>query len=466
PKTGKNSGLVYAENALIATTEAGGRALILDLPPGKPFKWDAFDALKEGFDVRGFIESGFKEFEEKLTKPKIQLADWRSSKAYTGKAPEREWLVNHTFPMGSVSVIAAMGGAGKGMLGLDLALKVACDYEPDLLNPYPMAFGNGVVQHGTAVVLSAEDDRDEIFRRLESLDPAGERRKKDRLIVVPMPDIGGPMPLVVSGKKNPEATPHYYELKRQLLGLPDLKLVIIDPLGCFVMADTTKDQVAGAFTLGLFASLAKETGAAVLVMHHLSKLPVSEKKTITVDTVRSLIKGVTAIVDGSRLSYALWPLDKDNARGVCKAMSVPWERNKVVGGAVVKTNAPVDMEIKTFIRNENGLLISVNEILRNVKTPESELRNQLFEDIKKAAEKGRPFTATSDQSPYNRKEELSIELRHLGRQKLAKLTNDLLDSARIFKTKAPGSSVSKWLDVLNGPFQMGCGKFEAGFDIE
>lgn len=364
----------------------------------------------------------------------MQLADWRSSKAYTGKAPEREWLVNHTFPMGSVSVIAAMGGAGKGMLGLDLALKVACDYEPDLLNPYPMAFGNGVMQHGTAVVLSAEDDRDEIFRRLESLDPAGERRKKDRLIVIPMPDIGGPMPLVVSGKKNPQATPHYYELKKQLLGL--------------------------------FASLAKETGAAVLVMHHLSKLPVSEKKTITVDTVRSLIKGVTAIVDGARLSYALWSLDKDNARGVCKAMNVPWERNKVVGGAVVKTNAPVDMEIKTFIRNENGLLISVNEILRNVKTPEAELRNQLIEDIKKAAEKGRPFTATSDQSPYNRKEELSIELRHLGRQKLAKLTNDLLDSARIFKTKAPGSSVSKWLDVLNGPFQMGCGKFEAGFEIE
>jgi hypothetical protein len=464
PTTGINPGLVYAKNALEAIVKVGGRGIILDLPPTKPPKWDAADAVIEGFNVKEFVEAGFQALTACSPKPKVQLADWYLSRAYQGDPPKREWLVNYTFPMAAVSIVAAAGGCGKSMLGLDLALKVSFDYKPGLLDPYPEAFGNSVMQSGTAVVLSAEDDRDEVMRRISTLDPDNKRFKYDRTIVVPLPDTGGSMPLIVGDKSGPRATPEYFELKKQLLDISDLKLLIIDPLSSFVMADIVKDAVVASYALGLFSALAKETGAAILIMHHLSKLSAGDKRTITIDMVRALIKGVTGIIDHARLAYALWPATKDDARELCRVMNTNWERNKVINGAVVKQNGPVDLEVKHFLRNENGLLFPVNEILRNLKVPKKELLNVLCQAVAKAAEAGRPFTIHGKDTCFaDRRDELPYELKNLGRDRYGAICNELLEADKIKKCGYKTSKVPVWLDVPGGKFWNNIGEFAGGF---
>ena len=43
--------------------------------------------------------------------------------------------------------------------------------------------------------------------------------------------------------------------------------MVFDPLASFIHADVTSDPAAGSFATGLLASLATETGAAVIVAH-------------------------------------------------------------------------------------------------------------------------------------------------------------------------------------------------------
>ncbi|MFP5212685.1 MAG: AAA family ATPase, partial [Acidobacteriota bacterium] len=440
-------GMRYAQNAAAAIKATGGKATVLHVPEGKSPKWDAADAAAEGFDVKGFLS-----VTAPAPKPRISLMEW-TIRAYEGAAPDREWLVNATFPMASVSILAAMGDAGKGMLGLDLALKVACDHEADLLSPKPMAFGNAVMQKGTAVILSAEDDRAEVHRRLEQLDPSGRRYAAgSRLIAVPLPNAGGPAPIVVPGRNGPEPTPFFRELREQLLAVSDLRLVIFDPLASFIMIDVNKDPAAGSFATGLLAGLASETGAAILIAHHMNKGNTGSRTIHTPEQARDSIRGTSALVDGVRSAYCLWPMDADRAKGICRKLNVEFYRNRVFSGAIVKSNGPADREVKTFVRQGNGLLVAMDDVLRSAKLTKDELLEAVVDDIRRAAVAGRPFTFSGGASLFDRKEELSIELKGFGRDRLQTMTKELLDSGKVVKCVASGSKTPKWLDVPEGPF--------------
>ena len=220
-----------------------------------------------------------------------------------------------------VSVLAAMGDTGKGMITLDLALSVATGKPRAVsVSPEPMAFGGGVSAFGTAVVITAEDDEAEVHRRLERLDPERLRLEQpERLIVVPLPNAGGPIPLVASGRDGPEATAHFRNLQDQLAHIDDLKLVVLDPLSSFIHADVNADPAASSFVTGLLAGLATETGAAVIVAHHMRK-PQSNRPITTVEQARDAVRGSSALVDGVRLVYALWPASEEYQGGVFKAL--------------------------------------------------------------------------------------------------------------------------------------------------
>ena len=81
------------------------------------------------------------------------------------------------------------------------------------------------------MVVTAEDSFDAVHRRLNRIDPTARRlRHPKRLIVLPLPDAGGPRPLIATNGKALARTPFFDDLKRQLVQLPDLRLVVIDPL--------------------------------------------------------------------------------------------------------------------------------------------------------------------------------------------------------------------------------------------
>ncbi len=123
----------------------------------------------------------------------------------------------------------------------------------------------GFPASGSAVVISAEDSFDAIHRRLNRIDPS-ERRLNDpqRLIIVPLADASGPQPLIAVEAGVPAKTAFFQTLKTQLVAFADLKLVVIDPLQAFVMADVNSDPAAGQYMWTAIAELCAATGATVI----------------------------------------------------------------------------------------------------------------------------------------------------------------------------------------------------------
>ena len=454
-------GKQYAETVYRILKPLAKSLRILSVPEGKPPKWDAADAVSEGFDVDVFLQEEY----QKPKTYKINLKDWTLD-SYRGAPPEREWLVEHVFPMKALSVLAASGGTGKGMIGLDLALKIVCEYEgkDDLLAPYPVSFGNAVVQHGSVVIFSAEDDRDELHRRLEQLDPSRNReRSNHKLILVPLPNTGGPSPLIVSGKTGPETTPFFEEVKEQLLEIPNLKMVIFDPLSSFAMVDLVKNPTDCVFVNGALASLASDTKAAIIASHHLNKIR-ADRPIMSPGQALEMISGSARIVDGTRMSYCIWPMDPQGARLKCKRLGINFRHDLIFSGCPVKANLPVDRAIKTFMRSENGLLVVIDDALRAVKTTHDDRLEALVDVVARGARAGRPFTLSGKGTcPYDRTDELPEELKDIGKNKLKAMVDELIEAEKIKKCVAQGSKVPMWLDVPDGPFWEGCGKFEQGF---
>lgn len=295
----------------------------------------------------------------------FNLRAWGAS-AYQGAAPDIVWLCDGTIPLAIPVLFASMGGLGKSFIAIDAALMVALEVTSSIA-PRPV-FGGAVVQTGTAVILSAEDSKDSIHRRLEAIDPEGRRHQcGDRLIIVPMPNQCGPQTLIGHDGKSFVLTDAFRALKAELLEIPDLKLLIIDPLQAFVMADVNADPAAGQFMWSAFASLCAETGATVIVPHHMRKEGAASIK--TADEAREAIRGSTALVDGARLAYALWKASETDARNMCARLDVDYAPERIAFGAVVKANDKADRSVQTYVRRDSGLLVDQSDRVATSSAP-------------------------------------------------------------------------------------------------
>ena len=78
--------------------------------------------------------------------------------------PHREWLIEGLVPANSVHLLYSDGGLGKSLLSLQLGVAVASGRE----------WLGKDVETGRAVILSAEDDKDEVHRRLDDICAADE----------------------------------------------------------------------------------------------------------------------------------------------------------------------------------------------------------------------------------------------------------------------------------------------------
>ena len=74
--------------------------------------------------------------------------------------------------------------------------------------------------------------------------------------------------------------------------------------------------------MSAFGQLATETGATVLACHHMRKSN-NGKAPQTPAEARDAIRGASALVDGSRAVYALWPVDDDRVKDTAKLLQMP-----------------------------------------------------------------------------------------------------------------------------------------------
>ena len=246
------------------------------------------------------------------------------------------------FPLGVPALLAAMGDTGKSFVALTLCYRVGVPLPKTTgnldFNATRKVLGGEVVAHGTAVFITAEDNdaahppathrhrpvrmpqeppRQADHRRL------AERRRADAVL---RRDHNGVM-----------VTDAWKMICDQLIKIKDLKLVSFDPLANFAQVALDTDSADAQFVTSQFGSLAAETGATILLPHHMRK---TSKAPANVAEAREAIRGSSGIVDGVRLAYALWPVDEAEGKQVCRALQIPFLLNRVVKGAVVKANEP------------------------------------------------------------------------------------------------------------------------------
>ncbi|WP_395462942.1 AAA family ATPase [Wolbachia endosymbiont of Cantharis cryptica] len=448
------AGKKYAKNAEKKLLEIGVASLVtLKIPQDKPEKWDAADCIEEGINTPEFIEKNLKRAE----KQSLNILDWNMSR-YLGQAPIKRFLVDGLFPLGVTSIVAAMGDTGKGMLLLDLALKVASDTDQIC------GFGPLVTEHGSVVIFLAEDDAGEIHRRLERLDPKCERLKyKDRLFIVPLPNVRGSLTILRNVRgKIVEVSPEFELIIKQLDKIKDLKLIVFDPLASFIHADINADPAVGDYLMCLLSDLACSTGASIITAHHMRK-PKGEKPILTAEQARDAIRGTSALVNGVRCSYAFWPVEGTAKPEIFRSIGEIPRQNALFHGAVVKANGLADRTIRTYLRNgETGLLENITEQLRVNNASEKDLKIYLIDAITRAAVAGHPFTHTGSTGIYKQRHRLPEIFHSMGRDKLERMIQELLQVRQLVKGMSTGSKEDKWLDVITGPFACGVGKFTHG----
>ena len=352
---------------------AGAKSVTMLTPPqGKPKKWDAADAIEEGFDISKFLNAPNHKVKKTLSLKNRNLI---IGNQFAGAPPEQKFLIGDTIPLGVPCVFAAAGDSGKGMMTLDLAMKVAS------WQPMQNSFGGLVSHHGSAIILSAEDDRDELHRRVSRLDSSNNRSGyRHDLLVVPLPNEGGVFPIMMKSDNTYVTSPEFEKIYEEMLEIEDLALVVIDPMASFVHADVNADPAAGAAFMGLLAQISTETGATVMVNHHMAK--VRDKEPITKpEEARNLIRGTSAIVDGVRSAFAIWQVDEGVAEARCKDLGVKYQRNMIYDGAVVKSNGVANREIRRFVRNTNTGLLEDRTVDLNAAKSSSTPRVQARREI-------------------------------------------------------------------------------------
>lgn len=387
----------------------------------------------------------------------FSIFDWTSSR-FVGDPPPPEYLVDGVIELGIPGMVAAMGEVGKSFTLLELKRRIAFG-SPKLATPI---FGGQVVQEGTAVFITGEDDARSMHRRLAAIDPRGARfaEKGDKLIVVPMPSaVQSVKPYWMEKKGELSETPEWRQLCDQLSTIQDLRSVAIDPLQLFASLPINEDPAAGQFVCASIASLAAATGANIFFAHHMKK---SAKDIASLADARDSIRGTTAIVDGVRLAYGLWYGDIEKARRICKDIGVPFQTNRIVFGGVIKANGAAKRVLSTYARNDIGLLVDRTAGLAGSAPDQGDLRSALVIAVEAAAAAGSPFKKTGQGGLFELRERLPEELSGMSKARLDALAEEALQRGDIVRAKARGEKTATWLDVPTGAFAQGLGEFTAG----
>ena len=181
----------------------------------------------------------------------------RASEFANLEVPPRDWLVPELLPHRSVTMLSGDGGVGKSLLALQLAVAVAAG--KDWIGTIP--------ERGPVVYVSAEDEREEIHRRLAAITEGLEVpfSALDDLRIVPLAGRDA-----VMGTPNPTNGITGTTLWKSLVAEVDQilpRLLILDNLAD-VFAGNENSRPGARQFIGLLRRLAIKTELAVLLLAH------------------------------------------------------------------------------------------------------------------------------------------------------------------------------------------------------
>ena len=172
----------------------------------------------------------------------------------------REWLVEGFIPNGTVTLLGGDGGSGKSLLAMMLAIATASTKDVRWLGRLPV--------QGTAIYCGAEDDIDEMHRRMADITDANFIQFTDleRLHVCSL--AGQDALLAVENPKTKvlAATPLFAEI-RDKIEAERPSLVVFDTLADLFGANENDRALARQF-VGMLRGLAIQFNCAVVLLAH------------------------------------------------------------------------------------------------------------------------------------------------------------------------------------------------------
>ncbi|PAU81047.1 hypothetical protein CK501_05650 [Halovibrio salipaludis] len=225
--------------------------------------------------------------------------------------PARRWIVQELLPMDVAGILAAAGGTGKSMATLQLAVSVATGI------PW---LNMEISEPGSVLMLSAEDDRDEVHRRLARImehyqsdlagsDEAGFQRYRDAVSrnLYVFDRVGADNRLTVKQNGETQRTALARDIADAAAPLDDLKLIVLDPLSRFDGGEPN-DNSDGTRLIEAAEAIRRHTGATVLLPHHVSKASIRDD-----DAGQEAVRGASGLVDGARWVGMMAGLKKSQA---------------------------------------------------------------------------------------------------------------------------------------------------------
>lgn len=264
--------------------------------------------------------------------------------------PQRRYLVRDVLPLNIVAVQAAAGGTGKSFGVLQLAVSVATGTS---------WLGLDMGEPGSTLIVSAEDDRDEVHRRLTTIIdnywPVGledsSRRSALEAIgarVFVVDRVGEDNRLTAYADRELIRTRMAERIIATAEAMPEPpSLIVLDPLSRF---DGGKPNEAddGTRLIECAEAIRKATGATVLLPHHVNKASIRDA-----DAGQEAIRGTTGIVDGARWVSLMATLRRDDAK---KYDVHPDDAARYVLFKVVKGNYGPPLDAIWLQRGQGGVL--------------------------------------------------------------------------------------------------------------
>lgn len=311
--------------------------------------------------------------------------------------PKREWIVHNIIACGVVGILAAGGGVGKSILKLMLAVS-ACTGLPWL--------GIPVVRSGSVLMFSAEDDKDEIHRRLHAVmahyrtEHPAQSSEIDCLVrqhLHVFDRVGADNRLTEKHDGNISRTSLVDSIIATAKQLPELRLVVLDPLSRFDGGDPN-DNSDGTRLIEAAEHIRKSTGAAVLLSHHVAKTSLQNP-----ESGQEAVRGASGLVDGARWVGLLQTLRQTEA----KKYGIPaGEANLYVHFTAPKANYAPPWEGLWLKRETGGVLapVEVHEVQGEGRRRDadrySDVLPQIIEKIRAAELAGDPLSLREFRARY------------------------------------------------------------------
>lgn len=383
-------------------------------------------------------------------KKRLPLSYWAVENWASGAPPKPRFIVPGLLMAGAQHVLCAAGSVGKTYLMLDLILKIAMKQPGD----GAMWMGqklDDTEADGSAVLLTMEDGKDDIHRRIKSLCPDSDRlmQARGRAIVRPFISDGGAIRFLERQRGTQTAVPTvgWLEVLEELRAVPNLKLVVIDTLNSTMHDDENDSTVVNEYMQAVAPVVCGELGAALVITHHPRKSGQNGRSNIyTPRAYLDEMRGSGALAASFRAVLGIW--DRPDYQRIMRLMGREPRAHQMFYFGVCKANpwgflSPDDSH--TALRNGIGLLEDVTSEANDVKASEDDIQQAwMVKAIEKAVEACSPFWTNGNKGVYSRRAQLPLALRELSREQMVKLIDKLVTAGLLHRAADGG------LDIENG----------------